>query len=257
MRKTVLWLSLAMLSLTTTCFAQPSPAVFSAAGADAASIRATIDEFRAAVGSTLNAPGPNGNPEGRREINWDGVPAQFSAPNDFPLDFFNRNSARGAVFSAGSPAWVSFQVSGNAADGPARFDNLQAGYASLFTVFSAEKLFLSVGSNVYDTEFFVPGTDTRATVNGFGAVFTNVAIPFTTTIEYLSAEGVSLGKFSARVAPKGLSFLGAVYPSRMVSRVRITLGTAAPGVAEDLEQGVNIVAADDFIYGEPVSPCDQ
>jgi hypothetical protein len=57
------------------------------------------------------------------------------------------------------------------------------------------------------------------------------------------------------VAPKGLSFLGVIFPGRIVSRVRVTLGTAAPGVAENLDRGVNIVAADDFFYGEPVNNC--
>lgn len=234
--------------------AQPSPQVFSATGTNADSIRGTVEEFRAALGP-LNAPGPAGDAAGRREINWDAVPAQFSSPNALPPDFFNRNSVRGAVFSGSGPGWTSFQVSANQADGPIRFDNLLQGYSSLFPVFSEQKLFVSLGSHIYDTDFFVPGTDTKAVVKGFGAIFANVAIPFRTTIEYYSPEGVLLGKYSARVAPKGLSFLGVQFPSPMVAKVRVTFGTAAPGVADDPANGVNIVAADDFIYGEPVNPC--
>ncbi|MEO7651691.1 MAG: hypothetical protein ABIZ80_14590 [Bryobacteraceae bacterium] len=40
--------------------------------------------------------------------------------------------------------------------------------------------------------------------------------------------------------------------------MRVTLGTSAPGVADDPASGVNIVAADDFyFYGEPANRCAQ
>src|SRR5258708_25312568 len=101
---------------------------------------------------------------------------------------FNRTSVRGIVIPPSEPSG-SFQVSANAGEGPIRFDNLFTGYSSLFTTFSPEKLFISVGTNVYDVNFFVPGTSTPGKVAGFGAMFTNVAIPFTTTLEYFTEAG--------------------------------------------------------------------
>src|SRR5882672_12880483 len=72
---------------------------FEGAGATPASITATRDAFRTAVGGGSVA-GANGDFGGlRREINWDGVPAALSDPNALPANFFNVNSPRGVVFS--------------------------------------------------------------------------------------------------------------------------------------------------------------
>lgn len=62
--------------------------VFSAAS-DSAGIVSKLDEFRNALGSTLNtAPGAVG---GRREVNWDAVPANLTNINGFPSDFFGQS----------------------------------------------------------------------------------------------------------------------------------------------------------------------
>lgn len=225
--------------------------VFSGAGADAAAIQQVVDDFRTAIGTPLNAPGANGNPAGRREINWDAVPDGFAAPNALPSDFFNKNSVRGAVFSGPGAGWIGFQVSANEGAGPVRFDNIYEGYSQIFKTFSAQKLFTSVGTNDYDVDFFVPGTQDRGSVSGFGAVFTNVAIPTTSSLEFFTADGVSLGKYFVRVAPRGLSFLGVTFPGKIVAKVRVVPGTAAVGVPDDPASGVNVVVVDDFLYGEP------
>ena len=57
--------------------------VFSAAGADAAAILGQVTAFRTALG-TLNANVAGSFASGRREVNWDGVPAQFQTPNNQP-----------------------------------------------------------------------------------------------------------------------------------------------------------------------------
>src|SRR5438094_262530 len=97
-----------------------APITFSASGANPAAIQTTVDAFRTQLG-TLNANVAGSFSSGRREINWDGVPDAFSAPNNLPANFFNVNSPRGVVFSTSG---IGFQVSGNAAVAPVRFDNI-------------------------------------------------------------------------------------------------------------------------------------
>src|SRR6059036_281748 len=61
-----------LLAVSETAYAQGTPAVFQAAGADAASIQSSVDAFRAALGNPNNGNNPGPLLDGRREINWDG-----------------------------------------------------------------------------------------------------------------------------------------------------------------------------------------
>src|SRR3954454_13503359 len=151
--------------------------VFEAAGADAASITATRDAFRSAVGGGTVA-GANGDFGGlRREINWDGVPATLSDPNPLPANFFNSNSPRGVVFS--TPG-TGFLVSANAGGAtPPLF-----GFPSDFQTFSPQKLFTAVNSNITDVNFFVPGTVAAATTTAFGVVFVDIEVAGSTKLEF-------------------------------------------------------------------------
>jgi hypothetical protein len=233
---------------------------FTADGANAAVINPVVVSFRAQLGGG-NVAGPNGSFGGlRREINWDGVPAIDAAPNALPADFFNTSSPRGVVFS--TPG-TSFQVSGASGDAAtagqpaaANFGNLDATYPIAFSTFSPQRLFTAIGSNVTDVNFFIPGTTTPATTNGFGAVFTDVDSLNTTSLEFFDQNNASLGTFPVAAIPGdgGLSFLGVSFDAgERVSRVRITAGTAALG-ADDVTQNplnADVVAMDDFIYGDP------
>ena len=107
----------AIMVLCSTGLAQAVPIPFSSSGPNAAAITPTVDAFRTDLG-TLNPNVAGSFGTGRREINWDGVPAAFSAPNLLPNNFFNVNSPRGAEFS--TPG-TGVAVSANAADGPVRF----------------------------------------------------------------------------------------------------------------------------------------
>ena len=226
----------------------------SATGANAAAIQATVDAYRATLG-TLNPPQAGSFGSGRREINWDGVPDAASAPNNLPLQFFNINSPRGVVYS--TPG-TGFQVSANAVNPtntPVEFGNINATYPTIFQTFSAQKLFTPIGSNVTDVTFFVPGSNTPATVSGFGAVFTDVDTPNVTSIQYFDFNGTSLGTFfvPATAGSETLSFLGVTFNAgERVGRVRITTGNAALG-PNDGPPAIDVVAMDDFIYGEPVA----
>jgi hypothetical protein len=164
----------------------------SAAGSTAASIQATVDLFRTDLG-TLNPNVAGSFGSGRREINWDGVPDALSAPNNLPANFFNVNSPRGAVFDGPG---TGFRVSGNPAIGaPLEFSEINATYPSLFTTFSAPRLFTALGSNIVDVRFFVPGSNTPAVTTGFGAVFTDVDLANVTSIEFFGLNNNSLGVF--------------------------------------------------------------
>jgi hypothetical protein len=110
-------LTTALMVLSPTGLAQALGISFFASGPDAASIAATVDAFRTDLGS-LNANVVGSFGSGRREISWDGVPANFSDPNLLPNNFFNVNSPRGAEYS--TPG-TGVAVSANAGVAPVRF----------------------------------------------------------------------------------------------------------------------------------------
>jgi hypothetical protein len=225
--------------------------LFSGTGSNVAAITPVRDSFRLAIGGGTTA-GANGSFGGvRREINWDGVPDAFSAPNSFPANFFNVNSPRGTVYS--TPG-TGFQVSANAASGtPIDFGNINPTYPSTFAAFSAPRLFTAIGSNITDVNFFVPGTTTAATTSAFGAIFTDVDLAGS-TIEYFDLLNNSLGVFAVPfiAGSETFSFLGAVFDSSVIARVRITSGNTALGPNDG--GAVDVVVMDDFIYGEPTAP---
>ena len=72
-------LTSALIGLSATGLAQALEITFSASGPDAAAITPTVDAFRTDLGS-LNANVAGSFGTGRREINWDGVPANFFRP---------------------------------------------------------------------------------------------------------------------------------------------------------------------------------
>ena len=220
---------------------------FEGAGVNVASITATRDAFRAAVGGGTVA-GANGSFGGlRREINWDGVPGAQSDPNLLPANFFNVNSPRGVVFN--TPG-TGFLVSANAGDpAPTLF-----GFPNDFQTFSAQKLFTAVNSSITDVSFFLPGTATAATTTAFGLVFVDVEAAGSTRIEFFDAANHSFYTHDAQVAGnQGLSFLGGVVSGGSIARVRITSGSntiIANGVLGN--QVGDIVVMDDFLYAEPL-----
>ena len=229
-----------------------APQVTSAAGQAPADIQAAVDAFRAKLGVNNNV---GGGPfaAGFRNINWDAVPDAVAAPNVLPGAFFNSNSPRGAVLSAPG----GLQVSANATNPTAtaaRFAQLDPSYAASFRTFSAERLFAAIGGTAIDTTFFVPTSPaTTATVNGFGAVFCDVDLPAESSLEFFGIDGRSLGKFSPAAANGGLSFLGVFFADgERVARVRLTHGNRPLGAGNVDTATLDVVATDDFMYGEPL-----
>jgi Ca2+-binding RTX toxin-like protein len=249
----IVFLSLAgLVPLGLSAPAGAAAVVTSGTGANAAAVQPTVDAFRASLGA-LNPNVAGSFPSGRREINWDGVPDNFAAPNNLPPNFFNANSPRGAVFSTPGTA---VQVSANAGVAPVRFDTINPTYSATFGTFSPQRLFTAVGSNVVDVTFFVPGTNTPATVSGFGAVFTDVDTASNTTLQFFDPAGNSLGTFAVPplTGSQTLSFLGVSFNAgERVARVRITSGNAALAVGVNDTGATDLVVMDDFIYAEPQS----
>jgi hypothetical protein len=235
-----------------------APVVRQGSGADTAALQAIVDQFRADLGGANNGVGGSFR-NGRREINWDGVPDNFSEPNDFPLDFFNVNSPRGVIFNAiedeTGAALNKFAVSANNASGvPVRFANINANYSAIFTTFSAQRLFTMRNAHMMEVTFVIPGTDIPATVNGFGLVFCDVDSATggnRSLIRVYGTNGRQLSAASAPVLSNGLSFVGISFNAgERIARVVIESGNAPLSPTnDDGVNGVDVTAMDDFIYG--------
>jgi hypothetical protein len=211
--------------------------VFAATG----DITPTVAQFRTALGDPLNGgtPGPLGG--GRREIKWDGAPAQM------PGDFFNTTVKAGAIFTTDGSG---FHNSDN------DFADTNPSYADDFNAFSAPKTFMPVGSASLTTVFRIPGSETPAATRGFGLVFSDVEREGAASIKLFDAQGRSLGRYNApvRTDANGFSFVGVVFESSIVARVEITSGQRALGAdVQDLSDGGNLdlVVMDDYLYAEP------
>jgi hypothetical protein len=228
--------------------------------ANAAGLAGILSQFRTDLGGANNGVGGS-FAAGRREINWDGVPDSDSAPNFLTPDFFNTTSPRGVVFQsvledAGS-AFNDFMVSANAASGtPVRFRRPQR----LLCLHLHRELGAAL---VHDSrrarsvgQVLSAGTTTPAGVSGFGVVMADVdsAAGGSRSILYAyAADGRQLSVASAPAFAGGLSFVGISFnQGELISHVIIKSGTHALSASNsDGVGGVDAVAMDDFIYGEP------
>jgi hypothetical protein len=221
--------------------------VFSAAG-DSAGILTKLNEFRVFAGDPLNnVPGAT---VGRREVNWDGVPATFTNNNNYPFDFFGSSDPvlgnarkRGLITNTNT----AFRLDST------DFSELEPSYASQFEPFSKKKLFAPMGSTVTEVTFKVAGTNTDAFVKGFAVIFSDVDLANITTVEYFNGNK-SLGVFKALPASQGFSLVGVGFPDEKVTRVKITSGNGllAAGVKDISNGGTkDLVVMDDFLYSEP------
>jgi hypothetical protein len=187
-----------------------------------------------------------------------------TSPGLMPDNFFNRvpppaGSPRGAQFSTpGTGFLVSQRVEvGGAAN--VRFGDINPAYTSLFLTFSSQRLFAASESTVTDVTFFVPSDPTTpATVSGFGAVFADVDLDSSSSIEFYDLNDDLLLSQSVSNFGGGLSFAGASFDAgERVARVRITAGNTAIGAGVDdglFGRGFqDLVVMDDVIYGEPVA----
>jgi hypothetical protein len=222
-----------------------TPVVVMSSGA----IESDVAAFRTALGDPNNGATPGQQPAGRREVNWDGVPAEVTNTDDFPNDFFNTTSPRGLFYNR---TGHGLEVSDRG------FTDVNPDYAGEFNTFTPPKLFAPSGGNVVDVRFRVAGEDTKAAVTGIGVVFCDVDKLGSTTMELRGEHGENLGTFTApvRTDERGLSFLAVKFSSPMISRVIIKSGD---GRLRDDELDVtaggrhDLVVMDNFLFGEPMS----
>jgi hypothetical protein len=234
------------------CLAAATPTLTSAAfieleaaGNGAAAIQAAVDQFRADLGNPNNGNAPGPLSSGRREINWDGG-GGVTASTVSPTPFNGFQGTRGALFTTPGTGFIQATPSGLAT----QFGN--ATYSSRFSVFSLERLFTPIGSNITDVTFFIPGTGTPATVSGFGAVFSDVDIAGSSSLTFFDINNNVLFSdlsITPGAEPANLSFAGAFDPTAQIFRVRIVSGNTALG--PNNTGSVDVVALDDFIFAEP------
>jgi hypothetical protein len=221
-----------------------------------------LSAFEAAIGGPNNKDNPP-QPNGFRTINWDGVKLDGT---DFNGDTtvinkgttvaipVNRFQSRGVQFEE------VYAVSG---DG---FATVNPHAKGLFPAFSPKNTFTMFNENTIDFRFVLasdPATDPRPAISrGFGAIFLNVRLPDTTSIEYFNGD-TSLGKFFVTPGPvSSPEFLGVLFNNPVVTRVTITLGTDVlfffdgttfhSSSTDNPGAGHNLAVTDDFAYAEPM-----
>ena len=99
----------------------------------------------------------------------------------------------------------------------------------------------------------MPGSNgaTAATVNAFGAIFSDVDTANVSSLQFFDPFGASLGTFfvPAIAGSETFSFLGVLFDAgERVSSVRITSGNVALSATATANDQV---AMDDFIFSEP------
>jgi hypothetical protein len=207
-----------------------------------------VPTFASSLGSPDNLSESGFHAEGRRQINWDGVPATFSDNNDFPEDFFNVNSPRGAIYEAEDG--TGLRVSSN------HFADLAPTNATDLIPFSEPKMFAPVGTRTFELKFRIPGTKTPAVVKGFGAIVVDVDKASLSRLKAFDKNGHVIANIGVPVRknPDEYSLVGVTFTSPVIAKVQLILGDTPPkkGVKDVSSGGTkDVVALDDFLYSEP------
>ncbi len=223
------------------------PTILTASG----TVATTMEQFRNLLGPN-NGGTAGSKPGGRREINWDGVPDDMASPNGYVGNFFNQNKgeqARGIEFTTPGTGLKVGADKNNPTNTPTSFGEINASYSRIFPPFSGERIFSPVGSNIAEATFYVPGSSTKAVVQGFGAIYIDVDTKENQAFEFFDINGKLIGKYGTPVQNEGHVFLGIYFDKPIIHRVRITYGNAALG--PDDGGSIDVSVMDDFIFGEP------
>jgi hypothetical protein len=207
-------------------------------------LTAALTDFRAVLGEPANGGGDGPQAAGRREIRWDGVPAEQTNTDAFPADFFRNNGLITTTDGIGT------RVSDN------DFGDINPDYAAQFESFSKVKTFMASGSTRMTLTFRVAGSDTPALTSGIGIVFSDVDRNGVASMTLYTEDGEDLGTYVApvRTDAAGHSFVGVAYDRPVVARVEVFSGEAALAAGtDDVTDGGahDLVVTDDFLFGEP------
>jgi hypothetical protein len=247
-------LAVADASLITVPFAAPTP--FTSAGPGTST---TLSIFETAIGGADNGAKTGEQPAGLRHINWDRIALDGSQSETIPIApnhtiAIPRDSQQERGVQLDSPIAVS-------GDG---FASVNPGVTGRFGSLSAPNIAAPFNSNAFALRIVAPGapgaTPVPAATRAFGAVFLNVTLPNTTSVEYLDGETVLAKLFAPVAGHHEPSFVGALFESPAITGVVITLGTArifsfngtnflAGPLGDSLPN--NLVAADDLVLAEP------
>jgi hypothetical protein len=235
-----------------------SPTTFTGAGSSGTGN--AMAAFEAGIGGTNHNATLGEQAGGFRTVNWDEVKLDGSDPGTktiFPNHVVTIPDDRYATRGIDLRAPIAV-----AGDG---FLSVNPFVSGLFPAFSARNVVAPFSGNTLKLDVVAPtapGTTPQpALTSGFGAVFLNVKIPNSTSIEYLSGDTV-VGRVFAPVGGIGQpSFVGELFASPVVTSVAIALGTAqilsfdgtsfAPGVESSETPTNNLVAMDDLALAEP------
>lgn len=232
-----------------------------ASGANAAALQTGINQFKTDLGGVDNGTGGHST-TGRREINWDDVPHTSAQPNFMEPNFFNTVFPRGLVLNtieyetgAGHNDFMVSAATGNPTNTPVEFGNINTLYPAQFLPFSGQRIMAARGTSMMELLFFIPGTNIPATVKGFGAVFLDpdsIVNGQRSAIRCYDKDGSQIAAASTDVFNGGLVFLGITFTNGDQA-ARCTIEAGNIRLQSDInESGAHdIVALDDFIYGEP------
>ncbi|HYO22297.1 MAG TPA: hypothetical protein VER36_07810, partial [Flavisolibacter sp.] len=206
-----------------------------------------LNEFRNNLGPLNTTPGAV---DGRREVNWDGIPDNL-LNKPLAKNFFNPvgdgaspSLQRGLVYGDGE-----FQASAN------MFAHLNSEAASEFRAFSGNKVFANVSDLEWPVGFEVAGKSAAASVKAFGMVFADVDVENATSLEFFDGEK-SLGKFYVPVQDGNskFSFLAVAFHNRKITKVKVHHQGGLTDGGKDISQGgtTDLIVIDDLIYSEPV-----
>lgn len=211
-------------------------------------INPKLDEFRNVLGAQLNTtPGAT---EGRREINWDGVPDEL-LNKKLPENFFNPTGSEATV---ANQRGLKYSATGNFQVSKTNFAEINAGASNEFSSFSGTKSFANISSSLWDVEFQVPSKTEAAFVKGFGIVFSDVDLPNSTSLEFFN-ENKSLGKFFVPAKNgSNFSFLGVYFKNEKVTRIKVDHDGELDKGQNDISNNgpVDLVTMDNFLYNEPL-----
>jgi hypothetical protein len=117
-------------------------------------------------------------------------------------------------------------------------------------------MFAPIGTNRAEFRFRIPGTDTAAVVQSFGAVVVDVDKATSSRLDAFDRNGrlIATVPIPVRQAPDAFSLVGVQFDRPAIARVVLTLGDAPLGAGiNDVSEGgtKDIVVLDDFFYSEP------